>query len=298
MNESRYETRQALVDHTAGHYVIESATGRILAGVGHNPHRAWTFPLNTPNGHNVIQEHAFDHPFHNGIFVGQGYVMRGNQETNFWCTGPDFRKTHNPVFLHIGQLRYPTAPDIEITDDGVTFTYKTTWCDENHDPMLEEVRRVHVWACDDATICDTYTTKTAAYGPVTFAANKYGSIGVRIQPQLLPPLGGQVVAGRDGELKRGTAGDVVGNFPCDFVAFEAQPHGREPMGVCMAILDNSASSDRSGPWLVRDYGMVMFNATLNDSIPLEQDQAWQCALRVVAYDQPISLKRSQSWLMP
>ena len=30
----------------------------------------WVYPLYTPAGHQVLQEFAFDHPFHNGCFVG------------------------------------------------------------------------------------------------------------------------------------------------------------------------------------------------------------------------------------
>ena len=49
--------------------VVESSTGRCLGGVGSNAQRSWVFPLYTPGGQTVIQEYAFDHPFHNGFFV-------------------------------------------------------------------------------------------------------------------------------------------------------------------------------------------------------------------------------------
>ena len=54
------------------HLVVDSNTGICLGGVGANFYRPFVFPFYTPAGHTVVQEFAFDHPFHNGIFVGQG----------------------------------------------------------------------------------------------------------------------------------------------------------------------------------------------------------------------------------
>ena len=64
--------------------VIESASGRCLGGFGSNTQRSWVFPFYTPSGHTVIQEYAFDHPFHNGFFVGQSPVIVGGREGQFW----------------------------------------------------------------------------------------------------------------------------------------------------------------------------------------------------------------------
>ena len=51
------------------HMVVESQTGRCLGSVGSNAQRSWVFPFYTPSGHTVIQEYAFDHPFHNGFYT-------------------------------------------------------------------------------------------------------------------------------------------------------------------------------------------------------------------------------------
>jgi len=59
--------------------------------------------------------------------------------------------------------------------------------------------------------------KTAAYGPAEFARSKFGSIGVRVEPRLLPALGGQVVSCLDGNLRGGTADEVANAKQCDAV---------------------------------------------------------------------------------
>ena len=64
------------------HLVVETDTGRCLGGVGANFYRPLSFVI-TPAGHTVVQEFAFDHPFHNGIFVGQGPVQVGDRKQAF-----------------------------------------------------------------------------------------------------------------------------------------------------------------------------------------------------------------------
>ena len=43
MSQGQYELRHESLNpkNIAGQFVVESGTGRMLAGVGHNPHRAW-----------------------------------------------------------------------------------------------------------------------------------------------------------------------------------------------------------------------------------------------------------------
>jgi hypothetical protein len=201
VNENRFELRKVMPNDFAGHLVVERATGRLLAGVGHNPHRAWVFPLNTPRGLPVVQEYPFDHPFHNGVFVGQGKVRFNGRESNFWAPASDWRQPDNPIFQRIGELRYGEPPEVEAHDRGFRFTYTTVWHDEGGRPVLDEVRTIDVYGGGGATICDVRSAKTATYGSLEFAASKHGSIGIRVQPQLLPVMGGEIVAGVDGKLR-------------------------------------------------------------------------------------------------
>ena len=294
MNDNAYELRDLLA--TSGQLVVERDTNRLLAGVGHNGHRAWVFPFNTPRGLPVAQEYAFDHPFHNGVFVGQAMIRQNGREANFWAPAPDWRQPNNYIFHNLGELRYADPPAMEERDRGYRFIYRTTWCDERLDPLLDEIRTIDIYDGGDATICDVVSEKTAAYGPLEFAATKHGSIGVRVQRQLLPALGGQIIAGCDGELRRGLADEVANGQPCDYVAYEADVPRLGRFGVWMAILANSASTDRRGPWFIRDYGMAMFNATMSEAIQVAAGESWTAALRVVAYDDALSHERALAWL--
>ena len=96
MSESGYEVRQVRPHHGFARLVLERSTGRILGGAGHNQHRAYVFPLNTPRGLCVVQEYAFDHPFHNGVFVGQAEIFLNGKVSNYWAPGPGLAPSAEP----------------------------------------------------------------------------------------------------------------------------------------------------------------------------------------------------------
>ena len=295
--DNGFEIRRAGDNDALGNMVMETASGRLLGGVGHNDLRSWCYPLNTPRGLGVTQEYAFDHAFHNGVFVAQARVVRGGVLSNFWVVHPDWRSPDSHVYNHLGQIRYRERADITPLESGFRFTYHSTWNGCDGAPVLDEVRHFDLYAAADATICDLISRKTAAYGELRFEANKHGSLGVRVQPQLLPPFGGEMVAGTGTgtEIHRGLADEVAFGKERDFVAYEAEPAGLGRFGVCLLVLDNTASDRRTGPWFVRDYGMAMFNATMDDDVLVAEGDAWETALRVAAYDGAVSVERARTW---
>jgi len=283
------------------HFV--KAGNRILGAYGTNFWRSWVYPLYTPSGRTVVENFPFDHPFHNGIFVGQNPVKVGDREGNFWAF-PVKRSHDDHIMKKMGRMDAGghtisadghRGPDTRVTDAGVRFTLKSIWRDELEQPLVDEERTVTLRALPDATLCDMTSCKTAAYGAAEFTKTKFGSIGARVEPRLLPPLGGQVIGCLDDELRRGTADEVANGKPCDAVAYENDVPGIGVYGLCLMILDNSASPDRRGPWFIRDYGMAMFNATQNDSIAVSPGGSWTVALRVVAYDGALTSERMAAW---
>ena len=137
----------------------------------------------------MTQEYAFDHAFHNGVFVAQARVVCGGVLSNFWVVHPDWRSPDSHVYNYLGRIRYRERADIAPLETGYRFTYRSTWEGCDGAPVLDEVRHFDLHATAGATICDVTSRKTAAYGELCFEANKHGSVGVRVQPQLLPPFG-------------------------------------------------------------------------------------------------------------
>lgn len=284
--QATYTAIQHLDHDQFGYIVTDPATGRCLGGVGANYYRAWGFPLYTPNGLTVIQEFPFDHPFHNGFWVAQGPIFLEGREVTFW-PAPPMRKANEALFTHMGRMETLGKPEITQHHNGVRFTLNLTWRDKDEQPVLDEVRTIDLYAVEDATICDMRSSKSANYGALDFAQTKFGSIGIRVEPRLLPQFGGVVIG--DGG-RRGSAEQLV-DQESDFVAYENELAGRDRFGVFMSSLE----PDRRGPWFVRDYGMALYAPTRKQAIHLPKGESWCVALRVAAYDGQLSNQRSQRW---
>ena len=267
---------------------------RYLGAFGTNYWRSYVFPLYTPAGQTVVREFPFDHPWHNGIFVAQNPVKVGDREGNFWAL-PIRRQDDDQLMLNVGRMDPRDEPVAEVKGDGVRFTLNSVWLDEQGEPLVDEQRTATLRALPDATICDMASRKTASYGAAEFSRTKFGSIGLRVEPRLLPPLGGQIIGCLDGRQERGSADEVANARECDAVACEADAAGAGVFGVCMMILENSASEDRRGPWFIRDYGQAMFNGTQDEAVNISEGGSWTVALRVVAYDGPLTVQRLAAW---
>ena len=146
---------------------------------------------------------------------------------------------------------------------------------------------IDLYSVEDATICDMRSSKIASYGALDFAQTKFGSIGIRVEPRLLPISGGVVI----GDAGRRGSADALVDQESDFVAYENQLAGSGRFGVWL----HSLEPDRRGPWFVRDYGMALYAPTRLRSIHLPQGETWNVALRVAAYDGQLSNERSQQW---
>ncbi len=266
---------------------METDGPKCLGAVGANFYRSWVFPLYTPSGHTVVREFAFDHPFHNGCFVGQHPVLLEGRRANFWAMPPR-RGPADAIFEDLGRMDFKKEPDrTEIHAQGVGITQEAVWRDQNEEPVLNEVRTSNFIAAQDATLCDLTSHKRAAYGALEFPQTKFGSIGMRVEPRLLPPLGGTVIG--DGG-RRGSA-EEVHEQESDFVAFEnVLPNGQR-FGVLMGIL-----GEARGPWFIRDYGMALYNPTWRQSIHVPQGESWTIGLRFVAYEGALTEHRAQAWL--
>lgn len=282
MSAARYE----VLINVQSHLVRHTASGQFLGAFGTNFWRSWIYPLYTPSGRTVVENFPFDHPFHNGVFVGQSPVKVGGREGNFWAF-PVKRDHNDHIMSKMGRMDPQGTPTAEVTDAGVRFTLKSIWRDEQEQPLIDEERTVTFRALPGATVCDMTSRKTASYGDAEFSKTKFGSIGARVEPCLLPPLGGAVIA--DGG-RRGTAALVDANRESDFVAYENTIAGHT-FGLFLRILDAGVR----GPWFVRDYGMAMYNPTWERTVTVPEGKTWTIGLRAVAYDGALTPELVATW---
>ena len=137
------------------------------------------------------------------------------------------------------------------------------------------------------TVCDMTSEKIASYGVVTYPQTKFGSIGIRVEPRLLPVMGG-IVLGDDGR-KGGV--EIVHEGESDFVAYQNALTGHGTFGVFMSILNEGIR----GPWFIRDYGMALYNPTWTGAVSTPADETWKVSLRVIAYDGELTDAKAGNW---
>ncbi len=280
-------SRFHVIANKQNHLVVERDTLRCLGGLAISHYRPWVFPLYTPAGVTVLQESPPDHHFHNGFFVGQHPVLLGERQVNFWATPPE-RVANDPLIRDVGRMAVEEPPSIVEEEDGLRFEVKAVWRDEHGEPVLDEVRTVRFHERDGATLCDMSSRKVAGYGALRFPATKHGSIGMRVEPRLLPDFGAQVIGDSD---RRGRS-DIVHEKESAYVAYENDLAGHGRFGVLMAPLRDSAE----GIWFIRDYGMAMYDATLHTETSLAEGQSWTVGLRLAAYDGPLTGERAHTWI--
>ncbi len=264
--------------------VFEKSIGRCLAGVGANFYRPWLYPLYTPGGQIVLREFPFDHPFHNGCFVGQHPVRVGARTANFWAAPPP-REARDVLFVDVGRIATDPNMRAEPCGEGIRITLKCVWRDGNDTAVLDEARTFKIALAGDATVCDVTSRKVAAHGKVEFPASKFGGIGVRVDPRLLPGAGGCVIADKE---RRGDA-NVVHGHPSRFVAYEGTADGASRFGLCLI------GENRALPWFARDYGLALWNPTWYKGFELAEGKAWEISLRLVAYDGTFDESRIERW---
>jgi len=279
------EKKFMTVKNARTYLVVEEASGRCLGGVGSNFYRPWVYPLYTPSGTTVIREFPFDHPFHNGFFIGQNPVIVDQREANYWAM-PPIRSHDDAIFRKVGRMATDDEPSIEMNHRGGSFAFESIWLDPEEEPMIREVRTADIYSTGDATVCDVTSQKFADYGPVEYPQTKYGAIGIRVEPRLLPAMGG-VVLGDGG--RQGNA-EVVHEKDSDYVAYENELPGPGRFGVFMTI-----PGEARGPWFIRDYGMALHNPTWLRSISTPEGGSWSVSLRVVAYDGALTEDRAGRW---
>lgn len=275
-----------VVTNERTHLVVDRANGRCLGGFGSNYYRPWVFPLYSPSGKTVVQEFAFDHPFHNGFFVAQNPIVHSAGVANFWAAPP--RRSADDAIFDVAPGRMDVDGDLktQYLPNGVVFELPLIWRADDETPVLKEVRRVALYADAGGTICEMASEKLAAFGDLRFPQTKFGSIGIRVEPRLLPPMGGSVIA--DGQ--RGSA-DIAHETEARTVAYENIDGLGGHFGVLMTRPDDNAP----GPWFVRDYGMALWNPTWAGEMQVSSGATWRTALRVVAYDGCVDDDRASEW---
>jgi hypothetical protein len=253
-----------------GLLAFNEGRGVPVAGIGHHHYRPWLFPLYTPSGQQVLQEFAFDHPFHNGCFMGWSPVRVNGSDHNFWATPPQ-RTQHDPMMEHLGRQRL--EGDIHLAREGaaIVATMSLAWVAQDGTPLMTEERRFTVRA--DATLhqVSVESRLQALDSDIALPVTKFAGLGVRLDVRLTQ-VAGAVFSGDSGH---GDAGQLHGRAS-SFIDIEGK-HGSHPFGLRL-------SSRRSLKWFVRGYGLVLLNPVTEAPLCLRAGEVLVQDITLSAYD--------------
>lgn len=244
--------------------------GTPVAGIGHHYYRPWLFPFYTPRGQQVLQEFAFDHPFHNGCFMGWSPVRMNGSDHNFWATPPQ-RMQPDPMMEHLGRQRL--EGDIRLAREGaaIVATMSVAWEAQNGTPLMSEERRFDVRADAKSHQVSVESRLRALESDIELPVTKFAGLGVRLDVRLTE-VAGAVFSGDSGH---GDAGQLHG-VTSSFIGIEGK-HGSHQFGLRL-------SSRRSLKWFVRGYGLVLLNPVSEAPICLRAGEEIIQDITLAAYD--------------
>lgn len=253
-----------------GLLAFDEARGVPVAGIGHHFFRPWLFPLYTPSGQQVLQEFAFDHPFHNGCFMGWSPVRVEGVDHNFWATPPQ-RSQPDPMMERLGRQRLEGEVRTAREGADLVATMEVAWDAHDGTPLLAEERVFSLRAGAVAHAVRVQSRLRAVAGDVELPVTKFAGLGVRLDARLTQSTGAVFC----GDAGRGDAAFLHGK-PSSFVAIEGG-HGTHRFGLRL-------SSQQALPWFVRGYGLVLLNPVTEAPRRLRAGEVLAQDITLVAYD--------------
>jgi hypothetical protein len=244
--------------------------GAPVAGIGHHHYRPWLFPLYTPSGQQVLQEFAFDHPFHNGCFMGWSPVRVNGSDHNFWATPPQ-RTQPDPMMEHLGRQRQEGVMRLAREGAAIVATMSVAWEAQDGTPVMAEERRFTVRADAAFHQVSVESRLQALDSEIVLPVTKFAGLGVRLDVRLTQ-LAGAVFSGDSGH---GEADQLHGRAS-SFIDIEGK-HGSHRFGLRL-------SSRRSLKWFVRGYGLVLLNPVTEAPTCLKAGEVLVQDITLTAYD--------------
>lgn len=245
--------------------------GAPIAGLGQSFMRPWIYPLYTPGGYQVLQEFAFDHPFHNGCFIGWHPIRSDGIDHNFWATPPP-RSSPDPMMAHLGRIEATSPPTLAAGPDALAAELSLAWRSEAGCGLAEERRSLRFWAAGCGHGVDMRSQLRAIDQPLELPQTKFAGIGIRLDPRLTSSCGGNF------EGSAGKAGAAaLHDQPGTFLRVEASA-GSRVFGLYL----EAPGFDL--PWFVRDYGLILLNPVWHAGRRLACGETLDMRVAMVAYD--------------
>jgi hypothetical protein len=230
--------------------------GRSVFALSQGRHRAYVYPLFTPEGYAVTSEHPADHPHHNSFWIAADHV---------YCRMP---VTHGKGYedytynLYLNETFQGRAPGriVEIAyegkSDGEAFRIMQTldwrgpveWAAPDGRLAAREARTLRIMAQGSTHVIDVESRLAAVDWDFMLGPTRHAYFNVRVADSMIVALGGVVQDDRGR-----TGGEAVTGTEARWVDFSGPVGGGHMAGIAV-FPDPRDHADLS--WFVADWGVV------------------------------------------
>jgi len=247
---------------------------QLIGAVNIGDLRAYIFPFYTPAGRLVIQESPVDHPHHQGLTVGAN--LNG---WDMWNAG-SFGIPRNR------QVPVENECRIEADQAGARFVLVLDWTSESGHKLVREQRTIEFSQAPYGNIIDVRSKFAACYGDINFKETKEAGISMRVPPEWETPNGGRIMSasGRIGEKE-------IFDTEDDWIDVS----GEGPRGVFAGIVLMPHKSCPRVAWMVRDYGLHVYNPWRHSQIKIPAAGSYELGVRYIAHDGKLSPEEIAPW---
>lgn len=212
---------------------------QVIAAYRTDPNQKYPYiyPLAGPISRvSVTSESAQPWPHHRSVFMGADRVNKGN----YWQEGSD----RGQIFSTKLELKRAEKDEVEFTDICV-------WKHPEQDPIIEDARKyVLSWKNPDYYTLDLdFSMKMLQ--DVHIEKTNHGFFGVRVEQDLAPAGGGNLVSSEGGVGEKETF-----SKPAKWMAFYGKRRFNPSVTEGVAVFCPPKEPFENCPWFTRDYGNI------------------------------------------
>lgn len=218
------------------------------------------YPVYSPAGYLLTDQHTYRHVHHASIWLGHGRV--GHPVNNFYHDTPNDGRINTVTITH------------EIDGPSLLLGSELDWINIRGGLDLQELRLIEITIQNDFYVLDWYTRLAPPKHPVTMLEDKHSFLCFRVADAIDVEDGGSII-NSNGQRNE----EECMEQPADWIDYSGQITGHS----CGVTLMNHPSNLPSG-WFTRNYGTICLSPFLNRDVVIEPDTPLEFRARFLLHD--------------
>ena len=257
--------------------------GKHIVSLSQSEHRAYLFPVYTPNGFAVTSESPVDHPHHNSLWIGADHV-------SCWLPYAEAKREEANYNFYVNEVFQGRAPGRvlavareceEVEEDHLRIVQTLNWqgpCEWGSSEgriVAVERRTIDIYPGKAANLIDLRSQLQACEWEIAIGPTRHAYFGVRMAERLHVTSGAKVVDA-DGHCR---SEEIKGQH-ANWVDCSGEVADGRSAGV--ALFPHPANANNE--WSIADWGYISVNPLRWSGRRIEIGERMDLALRVVVHD--------------